>query len=209
MPPKIATAAPGGKLRREPALSVGRSISRIRHGWVACPVGKSHTRIAAHVGGSMRPVLMGVVAGVAGTLVMDGMNSLCARAGILAHIDHRMIGRLARGWTRGRFVYARPEEVPTVGSELAIGYVAHYLIGIILAVFYVIGWDALVGGRVSPGWAVAYGVATTVAAYFLLFPSIGLGALGRRSPQGARLPLTSLTNHLFYGLGLAAAIAVL
>jgi hypothetical protein len=44
-----------------------------------------------------------------------------------------------------------------------------------LAVTYVLGWDLLVGGPASPVWALAYGVATTVASHFFVFPSMGLG----------------------------------
>ncbi len=157
----------------------------------------------------MKPILIGVVAGVLGTLVMDVLNLVVARTGIITKIDHRMIGRLSYGWVRGRFLYGHPSEVPIVASELVYGYVAHYLIGIALASAYVVGWDVLIGGPASLTWAVVYGVATTVAAYFFMFPSIGLGVCGRRSPHGIRLPLSSLTNHLFYGLGIAAGIALL
>ncbi len=92
--------------------------------------------------------------------------------------------------------------------ERLYGYVTHYAIGVSLALLYVLGWALLVGGRPSPMWAVAYGVATTVAAYFFVLPSMGLGVFGRRSPEGVRTPLSSLVNHLFYGVGLAVGIAL-
>jgi hypothetical protein len=41
-----------------------------------------------------------------------------------------------------------------------------------------------------------------------VFPSMGLGVFGRRSPEGIRAPLSSLANHLFYGVGLAVGIAL-
>jgi len=72
----------------------------------------------------------------------------------------------------------------------------------------VLGWDLLVGGPASPVWALVYGVATTVASYFFVFPSMGLGAFGRRSPDGIRAPLSSLANHFFFGVGMAVAVAL-
>ena len=78
-----------------------------------------------------------------------------------------------------------------------------------LAVPFVLGWDHLVGGPASPVWALAYGVATTAASWFFVYPSMGLGAMGRRSPDGIKAPLSSLANHLFYGLGLAVGVALL
>ncbi len=153
-------------------------------------------------------VVTGVVAGVLGTLVMDLLNLLFARTGMLSKIEVGMIGRMAVGWSRGRFRYAHPSEMEKVANEMLYGYVTHYTIGVGLAVPYVLGWDLLVGGPASPVWALAYGVATTVASYFFVFPSMGLGVFGRRSPEGIRAPLSSLANHVFYGVGIAVGIAL-
>ncbi len=153
-------------------------------------------------------VVTGVVAGVLGTLMMDSLNLLCARTGMISKIDVGMIGRMAVGWARGRFRYGHPSEVEQVANEMLYGYVTHYTIGVGLAVPYVLGWNLLVGGPASPVWAIAYGVVTTVASYFFVLPSMGLGVFGRRSPEGIRLALSSLANHLFYGVGIAVGIAL-
>ena len=154
-------------------------------------------------------VVTGVVAGVLGTLVMDFLNLLCARTGMISKIEVETIGRMAVGWAHGRFRYGHPSEMQQVANEKLYGYVTHYAIGVSLAVPFVFGWDFLVGGPVSPVWALAYGLATTVASLFFVYPSMGLGVAGRRSPEGMRAPLSSLANHLFYGVGLAAGIALM
>ena len=153
-------------------------------------------------------VVTGVVAGVLGTLVMDSLNHLFARTGMLLKIDMRMIGRMSVGWAHGRFRYRSPSEMEQVANEKLYGYITHYTIGVGLAVTYVLSWDLLVGGPASPVWALVYGVATTVASHFFVFPSMGLGVFGRRSPEGIRSPLSSLANHLFYGVGIAVAVAL-
>jgi uncharacterized membrane protein YeaQ/YmgE (transglycosylase-associated protein family) len=153
-------------------------------------------------------IVTGVVAGVLGTLVMDSGNRLFARTGMLSKIEVGMIGRMAVGWARGRFRYGHPSEMEQAANEMLYGYITHYIIGVGLAVPYVFGWALLVGGPVSPVWAIAYGIATTVAPYFFVFPSMGLGVFGRRSPEGIRAPLSSLANHLFYGVGMAVAVAL-
>jgi len=153
-------------------------------------------------------IVTGVVAGVLGTLVMDSLNHLFARTGMLLKIDMRMIGRMSAGWARGRFLYRHPGEMEQVANEVLVGYITHYTIGVGLAVTYVLGWDLLLGGPVSPVWALAYGLATTVASLFFVYPSMGLGVFGRLSPEGIRNPLSSLANHLFYGIGMAAAVAL-
>jgi uncharacterized membrane protein YeaQ/YmgE (transglycosylase-associated protein family) len=159
-------------------------------------------------GGVMDLIVTGVVAGVLGTLVMDSLNHLFARTGMLSKIDMGMLGRMSAGWARGRFCYGHPDEMKQVANEQIYGYITHYAIGVGLAVVYMLGWDILVGGPASPVWALAYGVATTVASLFLVYPSMGLGMLGRRSPDGIRSPLSSLANHLFFGMGMAIAVAL-
>jgi uncharacterized membrane protein YeaQ/YmgE (transglycosylase-associated protein family) len=154
-------------------------------------------------------VVTGVVAGLLGTLAMDLLNNLVARTGMFLKIDVGMIGRIAVGWAHGRFSHGHPGEIEQVASEGLYGYVTHYLIGVGLAVPYVLGWDLLVGRPASPIWALIYGVATSSASYFFVYPSMGLGAFGRRSPEGIRAILSPLANHLFYGAGLAVGVALM
>jgi uncharacterized membrane protein YeaQ/YmgE (transglycosylase-associated protein family) len=153
-------------------------------------------------------LVTGLVAGVLGTLAMDSLNLLFARTGMLLKIDVGMIGRMAAGWARGRFRYGHPSEMEQVANEKLYGYITHYAIGVCLAVPYVLGWDLLIGGPASPVWALAYGVATTVASLFFVYPSMGLGAAGMRSPDGIKAPLSSMANHIFYGVGLAVGVAL-
>jgi len=143
-----------------------------------------------------------------GTFVMDSMNHLFARTGMISKIDMRMIGRMSVGWARGKFRYRRPGEMEQVANDMLYGYITHYTIGVGLAITYVLGWDLLIGGPASAVWALAYGLATTVASLFFVYPSMGLGVFGRRSPEGIRNSLSSLANHLFYGMGMAAAVAL-
>ena len=151
-------------------------------------------------------LLTGIVAGVLGTLVMDFLNHVFARTGLLLRIDMKMIGRMAAGWAQGRFIYRDPGEMKQVENELLLGYLTHYAIGLGLAVPFVLGWDLLVGGPPPPTWALIFGVLTTVASVFFVYPSMGLGLFGRRSSEGMRAPLSSLANHFFFGVGMAAVV---
>jgi len=156
----------------------------------------------------MNLILSGVAAGVLGTVLMDLFNHLFARTGMLLKIDMVMIGRMSAGWSRGRFSYRHPGEMETVANEKLLGYVAHYGIGVGLAFIYVFGWAVLVGGPASPAWALVYGIATTAASLFLVYPAMGLGVCGRRSPAGIRAPLSPVANHLFFGIGMAVGVAL-
>ncbi len=148
----------------------------------------------------------GVVAGVLGTLVMDGLNLLFARMGLISKIDVAGIGRMAAGWMQGRYRYRHPSEMKPVRNEVLYGYLTHYAIGIGLSVPFAFAWAFFLDWPPSPAWILAYGLATTVASWFFVYPSMGFGALGLRSPDGIKASVSSLSNHLFYGLGLAAGV---
>jgi hypothetical protein len=156
----------------------------------------------------MGPFMTGVAAGVLGTVAMDTLNHLVARTGLIVKIDPPMLGRMAAGWARGRFRYRHPEEVAPVSGEKVLGILTHYAIGLGLAVPFVVGWDLAAGALPSPGWTIVYGIATTAASWLLVYPSLGLGACGLRSPDGGKNARSSLLNHLFFGVGMAAAVVL-
>ena len=154
-------------------------------------------------------LLTGIAAGVLGTLVMDLLNSLVARTGVFLKIDVAMIGRMVAGWTRGRFRYGHPEEIEQVPNQMVYGYLAHFAMGVGLAVLFVLSWDLWIGRPVSPLWAVIYGVATSAVSFFFIYPSMGVGEFGRRSPERIKAFITPLANHFFYGVGLAIGVELI
>jgi hypothetical protein len=140
---------------------------------------------------------------------MDLLNSLFARTGAITKIEVRLIGRMSAGWLRGRFLYDHPDEMHPVANELYLGYFTHYTIGIFLAIAFVLGWDILFDGHISPLWVLIYGISTTAASLFFVYPSMGLGIAGSKSPEGVKNIISSLANHLFFGTGMAILFAVI
>ncbi|MBD3402959.1 DUF2938 family protein [candidate division GN15 bacterium] len=149
-----------------------------------------------------------VAAGVLGTLVMDALNYLFARTGLILKIDVRLIGRMTVGWVKGRFRYAGPDQMEPSPHERSIGLAAHYGIGLALAAIYCIGWNLLAGEPISALGAVVYGFATTAISEFFVYPSMGLGVCGCRSPERMRAAISPLANHLFFGIGMACGVAL-
>jgi hypothetical protein len=66
-----------------------------------------------------------------------------------------------------------------------------------------------VHARPSIAGAITYGAATTVLPWFVMYPSQGMGWLGRDAPSDAHMARTSLFNHVVFGVGLALWTAVL
>jgi len=151
----------------------------------------------------------GILAGAIGTIVMDGLNHLVAQTGLFLKIDVSMIGRMVAGWCKGRFRYRHPDEMTQVPNEIVYGYLAHFAIGIGLAVPFILVWNIMFGSPVPPAWAVLYGGATTVASFFFVYPLMGLGWCGLKSPERLKAFITPIANHLFYGVGLALGVVLL
>jgi hypothetical protein len=57
---------------------------------------------------------------------------------VFLKIDVAMMGRMAGGWAHGRFRYGHPDEMEQVPNVMIYGYLAHFAIGVDLAVGFVL-----------------------------------------------------------------------
>jgi len=147
-------------------------------------------------------LLAGVLVGVAGTVTMDVLGSVSRKVGLTAGAKGQWLGRWYLGIAQGQFVHADIATAPERPGEARAAFIGHYLIGITLAVLYVVGAQWVGLSPASFLLAVGYGLATCVFPWFLVLPALGFGVLGRKGPPELRLFTSSLVNHLFYGLGL-------
>jgi hypothetical protein len=109
---------------------------------------------------------------------------------------------------RGKFKHDDILSTPPLKGELIFGILIHYLIGIILTLIYFV-FLQITGIHATALLTIAYGLVTTIFPWFLMFPSEGMGWLGRDAPGNAHLARASLFNHAFFGLGLAVWMALL
>ncbi len=161
------------------------------------------------MGGTAVAIVLAACAGVAATVTMDLLGSAARRAGLVRGAEGRWVGRWYLGIARGRLTHADIAVADEQPGEKRAALIGHYLIGVVLAVLYVVaaGWLG-----VSPSWlpaALGYGLATCVFPWFLVFPALGLGPFGSRGPPELRLFTSSVLNHLFYGVGLWWSATVL
>jgi hypothetical protein len=153
-------------------------------------------------GGTITSILTGALVGVAATVTMDVLASASRKVGLVAGAKGQWVGRWYLGIARGQFVHSNIATAPEHPGEKRAALVGHYVIGVTLAVLYVIGtgWVSLLPSSFLV--AVGYGLATCVFPWFLVFPALGFGLFGRKGPPEFKLFISSLMNHLFYGLGL-------
>jgi len=159
-----------------------------------------------------RAFIVGLIVGILATVTMDVVAVIALRLGVAGRGPRRtgpdLIGRWVGYPLRGKLRHTDILETPPLRGELALGLVAHYLIGIVLTLVYV---GLLVVAHATPTAlsAILYGTATTVFPWFLMFPSQGMGWLGRDAPGNAHLARVSLFNHIIFGLGIALWVAVM
>lgn len=154
-------------------------------------------------------VFQTVLVGVLATAVMDAWLWLLQRLGVPT-AGFAMVGRWVGHMARGRLMHAAIARAAPVRFELALGWLAHYLIGIAYAVLLV----ALCGADwlAQPSWpaALVFGLATVAAPWFVMQPAMGAGVLALKTPTPLKNALRSLANHAVFGTGLyfaATAIA--
>jgi hypothetical protein len=147
-------------------------------------------------------ILGAIVMGIGATLVMDLWNLFLKRAFSIPSLNYCLLGRWLRHMPGGTFRHASITAAPQKPFECAVGRIAHYTIGVVLALVFV--------GLVSGDWiarptllpALIYGVATVVFPFFIMQPSLGFGVAASRTPKPVWARAKSLVTHTVFGVGL-------
>ncbi|MBR0646484.1 DUF2938 domain-containing protein [Plastoroseomonas hellenica] len=143
--------------------------------------------------------------GIGATIVMDLWALLRQRAFGGPSLDYALVGRWIGHMARGRFRHAPITAAQPVRGERALGWLAHYAIGILFAALLVavqgIGWVR--DPTLLP--AVAAGLVSLAAPFLVMQPAFGLGIAASRTPQPGVARRRSLVTHLVFGLGLYLA----
>ena len=123
--------------------------------------------------------------------------------------DWGLVGRWLGHMARGRFRHERIATAEPVRGERAIGWTAHYLIGIAFAggLLAICGLAWARQPTLAP--ALAFGIATVAAPFLLMQPGMGAGIAASRTPRPNSARLQSLVTHAVFGLSLYAAGLVL
>jgi uncharacterized membrane protein YagU involved in acid resistance len=86
--------------------------------------------------------------------------------------------------------------------ECAIGWIAHYSIGIVLTLLFIIlaPVDWIIHPTLLP--ALLYGICTVIFPLFILQPSLGLGMASSNTPNPTQARIKSIMTHIIFGVGL-------
>ncbi|GAB4550474.1 MAG: DUF2938 domain-containing protein [Rhizobacter sp.] len=146
--------------------------------------------------------------GIGATALMDVWLMLLSRLGVPT-TSFALVGRWVGHFSRGRFAHAAIAKAEPVEFELGLGWLIHYLIGIAYAGLLVALQGAvwLAEPRFLP--ALAFGVVTVAAPWFVMQPAMGAGFAASKTPTPLKNCLRSLANHAVFGSGLYLVAAAL
>ncbi|TPN83332.1 DUF2938 domain-containing protein [Mesorhizobium sp. CU2] len=143
----------------------------------------------------------GVAIGIGATVLMD----------IWAIILNKAIGQPLPNWGMvGRWVRHLPQRVfhDDIGKaapyahEKALGWVFHYLVGILYGVILVVlaGADWLANPTFLPAFIL--GIVTVGAGWFLLAPGMGAGWAASKTPNPTKVRALNLVAHTVFAFGM-------
>ena len=143
--------------------------------------------------------------GAGATLAMDLWAWLRRKAFGIPSLDYALVGRWLGHMTRGRFHHASIVAASPVPAERAVGWIAHYAIGIAFAALPVAiaGTEWVGAPTLAP--ALVAGLVSVAAPFFVMQPALGFGVAASRTPQPRVARQRSVVTHLVFGIGLYLA----
>lgn len=150
-------------------------------------------------------LLRAVLIGVGATLVMDLWALLLKRLFGAPSLDYALVGRWIGHLPRGRLTHPGIARSAPVAGERAIGWIAHYAIGIGFALLLLAIWGPAWAARPTRLPALIVGIATVAAPFLILQPGMGAGIAASRTPKPGVARLRSLMAHASFGVGLYLA----
>ena len=150
-----------------------------------------------------------MLVGVGGTVVLDVWAEFLARVMGVPATNWAMVGRWLGNMPRGRFVQRSMTNAEPVTGELAIGWVAHYVIGTAYGLFLLAIWgpDWIAQPTLLPPLMLAW--ALLLSPYFIMMPGMGAGIAGAKTPKPNVTRLKALVAHSVFGFGMYATALAL
>jgi hypothetical protein len=145
-----------------------------------------------------------IAIGIGATVFLDAWNLAVKRILGFPSLSYCLLGRWVAHMPSGVFRHRGIADAAAKKFECAIGWIAHYTIGIALAGGFLL--------LVAPNWlahpalapALLYGIATVAFPFFVMQPSLGLGIASAATRRPAQARVKSLATHSAYGVGLYA-----
>jgi hypothetical protein len=154
------------------------------------------------VNNSTLSLVSAILIGLGATLTTDLWALFLKHVFKIASPNYCLVGRWLRYMPEGIFRHSNIASAPQKSAECAIGWIAHYLIGVAFAITFValVGDNWLQHPKLVP--AILFGVVTVFAPFFIMQPAFGLGVATSKTSNPTQARFRSLMNHTAFGVGL-------
>lgn len=147
-------------------------------------------------------IVVTIMIGIGATFLVDLWNVFLKRAFGIRSLNYCLLGRWLCHMPMGTFRHASITDAPRKPFECAVGWMAHYTIGIVLALVFVLIAPADWPAQPTLLPALLYGIGTVIFPFFILQPSFGLGIASSKTPNPTQSRLKNLMTHTVFGVGL-------
>ena len=153
--------------------------------------------------------LYSLFVGIGATLVLDLWTLFSGTFLGMRGASNAILGRWFAYLAEGTFQHSTIMQAPAIPNEMIIGLLGHYTVGILFAGLFlaVMGLEWVRRPTVLP--ALIFGVATILAPFFLMQPSMGFGIASSLSPDPMGARIRNLCTHAAFGIGLYVSALVL
>jgi hypothetical protein len=154
-------------------------------------------------------VVRAIAIGFGATAFLDLWSIVQRYAFGVPFANWALVGRWIGHFPRGRFVHESIADAEPVAGERAIGWLAHYVIGIGYAVLLlaIVGLDWTL--RPTPLPAILLGIATVAAPFLVMQPGMGAGIAASKTPNPGAARIRALVSHTVFGIGLYVSAMLL
>lgn len=140
--------------------------------------------------------------GIGATLVVDLWTLFLKRIVKAPSFSYCLVGRWLLYMPAGTFTHRNITATPQKRAECAVGWTAHYAIGIAFAFLFIAAVPGSWLARPTLGPALLFGAVTVLFPFLLMQPSFGFGFAASKAPRPMQARLKSLLTHVVFGAGL-------
>ncbi|MBJ3775803.1 DUF2938 domain-containing protein [Acuticoccus mangrovi] len=147
-------------------------------------------------------IVKSILIGVGATVIFDLWVLFLARTFGLPGANWTFGGRWFAHIPRGTIVHESIATAAPIAGETAIGWIMHYVTGIVFAAVLILIWG--LGWTENPtlGPAMVVGITTVLLGWFVMSPGMGGGIAASRRPNAWTVRGLNLAAHVVFGLGL-------
>lgn len=146
--------------------------------------------------------------GIGATIILDLWALFLNKVFGIPITNWAMVGRWIGHLPSGKLVQKNLGKVQSLPYELALGWLAHYLIGVsyILVLIAFEGKVWLSQPTIFPPLIISWFL--LVAPFFIMMPCMGAGIAGANTPNPIKTRLISIAGHTVFGLGIYVSAVI-